>query len=347
MTTLVVYRRKLRDASDVQRQHARFGRRFFGAADRVSTQYRRESLRTTRSLRTLMHGYLRESSDGSAALAANIGAGPAQVLDRLRVMQEQCARIAERVRRRSGCSGNADEPGDGSRAPCDGDTDRKGRQIDLLSDAQHRLTAGREFVRRTRALVDRAVADVHRENVTLRGLLCAACAACVGREAQLNGACTVVDVAARLEKACFALFARLDSAMGSDAASRQTSRGRPGTGQRARDVVTSCLGAVQAQRADTVRRAQDVEYRVNNFHKAVNRLLLAATPTVRVPRPANNVRHGRGPTAVRSRAAATVRGKTPAKKNPTPESTASAAVTADAGTVTMLCPPSIGIIEYE
>lgn len=371
-------RPQLRQTSDVQRQHARFGRRFFGVADRVSTQYRRESLRTTRSLHALMHGYLKESSGGSTvpavdgggggpqsnagrrSLAALDGAGPTQVLDKLRVMQEQCARIAERVRRRSGSPGDIDGPsGGGSRTV---DADRKSRLIDSLSEAHHRLATGREFVRRTRALMDRAVADVQREHSSLRGLLCAACATCVGREAQLNGSCTVVDVAARLERACFALFVRLDKMMqGSDAAAaRRTSRGPPGTGattERAHDVVTLCLRAVQAQRTDTVRQAQDIAYRVDNFHKAVNRLLLATTSTARRPPPARVLRPAsnasRGPAAAvapRPRAAARVRGKTFAsfaRMNPTLESTAAAAVAADTATVTMLCPPSIGIIEYE
>lgn len=262
------------------------GRRFFAVADKFGARYRRESLRTSRSLHTLMAGYLRENSsagDGGPrspvpssahrqSLAALDGAEPGQVLDKLRVMQEQCARIAERVRRRTQCT-----PSDGdllhahsSETACDdgGDSDRL--QDETLTEARLRLATGRDYVEKIRGLIDTAISDVRREQERLRKLLGKTCATCVGRKAQLDRSYTVVEIAGRLERACFALFARLDR-IGAD-----LDRGPTAT-VIAHDVVTSCLRAVQAQRAKAVHRARDVAFRVNDFHKAATRLLLATS----------------------------------------------------------------------
>lgn len=259
------------------------GRRFFAVADKFGARYRRESLRTSRSLHALMAGYVREnasigdgvpnspipSSSNRRSLAALDGAEPEQVLDKLRVMQEQCARIAERVRRRTRCQ-TAD--GELTQRWCPPEaTSRDDRlSVETLAEARHRLAAGRDRAEEMRGLMDRTISEVQREQDRLRKLLCAACAACVGRKAQLDRSYAVLEIAERLERACFALFARLDR-VGAD-----VDRG-PTTTAFTHDVVTSCLRAVQAQRAKAVRRAQDIAFRVNDFRKAATRLLLATS----------------------------------------------------------------------
>lgn len=277
------------------------GRRFFTVADKFSVQYRRESLRTSRSLHAIMSCYLKETSDvdggnrvcskgitaslgpsrrqrSSQGTAVLDGSKPEQVLDKLRVMQEQCARIAERVRRRTiGYSAATDNPirndyyygGGSSHSSTNG-----GSQVDKLSEARTKLAAAMEYLQIIRALKDKAVLFVRRERADLRTLLATACDVvfAVGDKptVQPNDLSydTVVDIAGRLERACFALFARLDKAAetGGEIASK--------------DVVASCLHAVQMHRADTIRQAQDIAYRVDDFHKATTRLLLAtAAPT--------------------------------------------------------------------
>lgn len=267
------------------------GRRFFTVADRLGARYRRESLRTSRSLQTLIDRYLREnactgdsgpkspipSSPSSSSyrwsLAVLDGAEPEQVLEKLRVMQEQCARIAERVRRRTRCrtadsdltrqrhseAGGISNGGDDNRPP-----------VETLAEARHRLATGRDYVEKIRESMDRTISQVQCEQDRLRKLLCATCATCVGKKAQLDRSYTVVEIAERLERACFALFARLDR-IGADVGRGPTAMAFT------HDVVTSCLRAVQAQHTKAVRRARDIEFRVNDFRKAATRLLLATS----------------------------------------------------------------------
>lgn len=376
------------------------GRRFFAVADKFSVQHRRESLRTSRSLLAIMSGYLRETSDdgdGNSACSKGItpplgssrrrrslrgtavldGVKPEQVLDKLRVIQEQCGRIAERVRRRTvRCSdaktddavrNDNDESGVGS--SCSSAND--GLKLDVLAEARQRLAAGLEYLQTIRALKDKAVSAVRRERVALRALLCAACNVVCPAGNKLTArpsesSCTVVEIAARLERACFALFARLDKAAKAG-----------GSGSAGRDVVASCLRVVQARRADDIRRARDVARRVDDFHKATSRLLMAtAAPTKRLGetgrsarcRPPVVVHSKRSMAASRSkglqsptrRVLASARRTPPSGKIPTvPSSSAvsppakgvdgQSAATADRDvmTITMLCPPTIGIIEYE
>lgn len=387
----------------------RFGRRFYTAADNLSARQRRESLRTTRSLHTLMAGYLRETSGGGDAQTADRrnapsrrrsspvspldGAGPERVLDKLRVMQEQCARIAERVRRRSARGGvrPGTVAGGTARPRAQGDCDGGGGggghaawQSDMVAEARQRLTAGRQYVAELRALTDRAVAEAGREQLALRRLLCKTCAACAGGKTLFGGFCggdggggggdgagndSVVQIAGRLERACFALFARLDR-MGAGPAADQSQKSRPcdrGT-THAYDVVTSCLLAVQAHRMRTVHQSRDIEHRVHNFHKAVSRLLLA---TSAVPdddrsrrggrRIARSPGHKASPGRRRDKAASATRKLTPRKAHEKqsfvsavsspkaiPPAVADAAVeSTTVATVKILCPPSIGVIEYE
>lgn len=365
------------------------GRRFFVVADKFSVQHRRESLRTSRSLLAIMSGYLKETSDdgdgdGNSSCSKGIttpvgpsrrrrslrgtavldGAKPAQVLDRLRVMQEQCGRIAERVRRRTVKNSdtttddavsnkNDNSAGDSS---CSSTND--GLKLDVLSELRQRLAAGLEYLQTIRALKDKAVAAVRRERVALRALLCTACNAVCSAGNKLTvqpneSSCTVVEIAARLERTCFALFARLDKAAKVG-----------GCGTADRDVVATCLHVVQARRADDIRRARDVACRVNDFYKATSRLLLAtAAPTKRL---GETVRPGRcrRPVVVRcKRSMAASQGKVqspPSGKIPTVPSSPAVSLPAegidgqtastadhDVTTITMLCPPAIGVIEYE
>lgn len=345
------------------------GRRFFAVADKFSSQYRRESLRTSRSLHALMAGYLRETSgvSGTAAkdqawttshrrsLATLDGAGPEQVLDKLRVMQEQCARIAERVRRRTGGSGG-EERGRRSGQPDRHDGDKR-RQADLLSDARDRLVAGREYVQTIRGLMDRAVADVQRDQHELRKALGSTCAACIGTQAtQLQDrSLTVVEMAGRLENACFALFSRLDRT--GTAVRRRDDLDHRTAPATANDVVTLCLRTVQTNRANTVRRAHDVAFRVNDFRKAVNRLLLATSTATSVRRRKSKVSpelensaESRIPRPALGRlldnmTAVALPPHSSPKNTSASESTAAAPT--DTVAVTMLCPPSIGIVKYE
>lgn len=335
------------------------GRRFFAAADKVSTRYRRESLRTTRSLHALMVGYLREtaasacvapdtvtgksaadvarSSTHRRSLAVLDGIGPERVLDELRVMQEQCARIAERVRRRSAAGGapNADAR----------DADDKRGRHDLLSDARDRLAAGRDYVKTLRDLTDRAVAELQRDQLELRKLLFRTCASCTGQRVAVpsrDRSDTVVEIAGRLERACFALFSRLDRA-GAD--------GRRPEATSSHDVVTLCLRAVQTRRTNDARQARDVAHRVNDFRKAVGRLLLAvsvtngiglaATGNAGEVAPKRQDAADRVPDRTRSRTKRPDNARTPIVP-PLPRD-----VSTDAATVTMLCPPSIDIVGYK
>lgn len=279
-------RQQFRQAGDTRRRSAANagGRRFLAVADRLSARYRRESLRTSRSLHALMAGHVREnagtghggpnspipSSSYRRSLAALEGAEPEQVLDKLRVMQEQCARIAERVRRRSRCQTADGDPTGRRRSPeAAGGDDRL--PVETPAEAHRRLAAGRDRVAEMRGSMDRTVSEVRRRQDRLRRLLCAACATCVGRRAQLDRSYAVLEIAERLERACFALFARLDR-VGAD-----VDRGPTAKAFVTYDVVTSCLRAVQARRARAVRRARDIAFRVNDFRKAATRLLSATS----------------------------------------------------------------------
>lgn len=333
-----------------QRPAAAAQRRFFAVADGFGAAHRRESLRTSRSLHVLMAGYLRETAPKSAvsspgrrrSLALLDAAEPARVLDELRVVQERCARIAERVRRRTGTADDRALPCRGPRA---GDVDERPRQAGALCAARARLAAGLEYADRVRRLTDAAVSDVGRGRRELHALLCDACATCTGSDARQDG--TALDAAGRLERACFALFARLD---------------RAGTrwdddADATRDVMTSCLRAVQTRRANAARRARDVAYRVDDFHKAVGRLLVAATPIAprksgRAAAPddrSSRARDGKRESATADvktcggalRAARVVRGTTlvaPTSKTNVNET--------DVVPVTPLCPPSINAVEF-
>lgn len=272
-------------------------RRFFAAADKFSAQYRRESLRTSRSLHTLMAGYLRETATAPSAGGCTVPGGggkshsyrqalatldraePEQVLVKLRVMQEQCAWIAERVRRRTESSlCAAADGGDRNAAAADDGVDIKRLQVDLLSEAHRRLATGRDYLHRIRQLMDRAILDVERDQTELRKLLFETCSVCIGRKMQMDTVSyTMVEVAGLLERSCFALFSRLDRTVDdSQQRNRSCADGAP-VQTATHDVVTLCLRAVQTHRMNTVRQACDTARRVDNFCKAVTRLLLATT----------------------------------------------------------------------
>lgn len=359
---------------------AKHGRRFFALADHVGTQYRRESLRTSRSLHRLMSGYLKESLSGSPSPSRDgwtpsdvlQDAEPEQVLDKLRVMQEQCARIAERVRRRT-TTGRTEQhtpETSGGKRP----------QSEVLLEAQRAVMAGQQYLNRIRRLMEFAIGEVEREQIALRRLLCSTCATCVGKRAPLRyGSSAVTEIAGQLERACFTLFARLDRAGALDPRrtpdrTEKTHAKRRGTASH--DVVTLCLRAVREHRVNAVRSIQDTERRVGDFRKAVARLLLAATPrsdlvdanrrhsgrasarTTHDKRktltPPNRVIEAGGrwrPSTMRSLSYKTT--ATPLKSSlrtkyynygdgGTTESTVAVPTT-----VTMLCPPSIGTIQYE
>jgi len=144
-------------------------------------------------------------------------------------------------------------------------------------------------------------------------------------------------------------------------------------GTAAHDVVTLCLRVVREHRVNAVRSIQDTERRIDDFRKAVARLLLAAMPrsdadrrqsgraVVRTP-------HGKRITSTPPNQVTGVGGqRRPLTKRPlsnkpmitSPKSllrtkyynyghggTTESVVTIPT-TVTMLCPPSIGAIQYE
>jgi len=325
------------------------GRRFFAAADKVSTQYRRESLRTTRSLHALTVGYLRETAAAAAAaddatderssghrrsLAVLDGIGPERVLGELRVVQEQCARIAERVRRRADAGGAPKTDA--------GDKHGAGRH-DLLSDARDKLAAGRQYAETLRALTDRAVDESRRDRLDLRKLLLRTCALCTGQRAAVppqRRSDSVVEIAGRLERACFALFARLDRA-GADGRRREATS--------TRDVVTLCLRAVQTRRTNDARQARDVAHRVNDFRKAVGRLLLAVSVTGRIGRAATRNAGDVAPKGqgASNRTRARIKQRPDIARTPSPPRNVSAVDSMDAATVIVMCPPSIDIVEYK
>lgn len=340
------------------------GRRFFAAADRLGTQYRRESLRTSRSLLTLMSGYLRETSSSGGQLVLD-GAEPVQVLDKLRVMQEQCARIAERVRRRTTVGQRqmlvTGDGGNGGKLP----------QTNVLSEAQRTVTTGREYLGRVRRLMDTAVGELEREQVALRRLLCTACATCVGKRAPLRyNSAAVTEIAGRLERACFSLFARLERVgtqgprPASDPAEIARAKTRDHRGPAAHDVVTLCLRAVHENRVNAVRTIRDTERRVTDFRKAVARLLLAAAP--RANSTTDTGRHRSGQ-VVRPSHSSNRKTSAPSQRVAVDKTAAESTVpsllqtkyynysrgamaefaVAVPTTVTMLCPPSIGVIQYE
>jgi len=351
------------------------GRRFFALADHVGTQYRRESLRTSRSLNRLMSGYLREKSvgspspsrDGRMSLDVLDDAEPVQVLDKLRVMQEQCARIVERVRRRTTTGQAEQHPPETSGG--------KRSQTDVLLDAQRTVTAGEEYLNRIRRLMETAISEVEREQITLRRLLCKTCATCVGKRAPLRyGSSAVTEIAGRLERACFTLFARLDRA-GAPVPPRTPDRPETSAAQADRqdtaghDVVTLCLRAVREHRVNAVRSIQDTEHRVGDFRKAVARLLLAAMPRNDLAADGNRrhserprTPHGKLKTSKSPNQMTNARDRwRPPTTRPLSNKTAVASPKyynyGNCGTtessvavptkVTMLCPPSIGTIQYE
>lgn len=321
-------------------------RRFFAVADEFGARYRRESLRTSRSLRVLATGFLRDVTPGpqrarqrSSATAVLDGAGPERVLDRLSDMQAQCARIAERVRKRDGCA-VVRRPAAIAAVAVD---------ASALAEARRLEAEGREYLRTVRSLADAACAEVHRRDARLRRLLCDACAACTGRR-DARPADTATAVAGRLERACFTLFARLDEAHGSNARpqqAREPGRWTETCRAPATTVVALCLRAVQTNRRDAMRRAHDVAVRVQDFRKAVVRLLSATTAT------AAAATHGSAATDDRRRVSRTPSdGRRSAvsvvpstKKNSAVKSPAAALT--EVAAVTFLCPPSFGAVEYK
>lgn len=349
-------------------------RRFFAIADRVGAQNRRESLRTTRSLHALMVGYLRETTSAGGggggggdkatavvrpphqrgrSIAVLDGAGPERVLDKLRAVQEQGARIAERVRRRAGPSlpGGVASAGDDKR-----------RQSDALCVARDRVSAGREYANTVRGYAGKAAAaaaalDARPERLELRGRLLRACEACEPRDARPQRAGeSTVEIAARLERACFELFGRLDR-VGADARRRHA---RSGARSEVGDVVAVCLRAVRKRRADAARQARDVARRVNDFRKAVNRLLSAASPVRTVGRhKARNAVTGQPAQArpsiktdgktppIQTRPSIKTDGKAPPIATRCSRKVSTAESAAISANVTLLCPPSIRIVEYE
>lgn len=373
----------------------RFGRRFYTAADNLSARNRRESLRTSRSLHTLMAGYFRETfGGGDTQIPRKIphrrsssvlldGAGPERVLNKLRVMQEQCARIAERVRRRMARGGMdaVEEVTEGvqplqlSVVQDDRDGKHAVWQSDLLIEARQRLTAGHQYVAELRMLMNRTVMREGLEQLSLCKLLSKTCAACVGGKAQFDdsdsgGNHSVVHIAGRLERACFILFARLDR-MGAAGLAAPSQQQQPHDRRvaHAHDVVASCLLAVQAHRMRTVHQARDIERRVHNFHKAVNRLLLATSAAsgpgandnrFRRDHPVSRLSH-KTSSGRQDKATSTAGKPMPRKaQKKTFISTVSSPKTipavvdivttaelTSAATVKIVCPPSIGIIEYE
>ncbi|XP_016662066.1 uncharacterized protein LOC107884458 [Acyrthosiphon pisum] len=363
---------------------AKQGRRFFALADHVGTQYRRESLRTSRSLHRLMSGYLKETSsgspspsrDGRTSLNVLDDAEPVQVLDKLRVMQEQCARIAERVRRRTTTGRTEQHPPETSGG--------KRPQTDVLLEAQRTLMAGQQYLSRIRRLMELAIGEVEREQIALRRLLCATCATCVGKRAPLRyGSSAVTEIAGRLERACFALFARLDKAgaPGPRSTPDRTDQAHANSqGTATHDVVTLCLRAVREHRVNAVRSIQDTERRVGDFRKAVARLLLAATPRSDLAgaaadtyrrhsgRASARSTHGKRKTSTPPNQMTEAGGRrwpptTRTLSNKTTVMSPKSSLRTkyynygDGGTteftvavpttVTMLCPPSIGTIQYE
>lgn len=322
---------------------ARTGR-FFAAADRVGAQHRRESLRTARSLHALTVGYFRETAaaagtgarsatDDRAAVPLD-GCRPERVLDELRVVQEQCARIAERVRRRS-----AGPRVDGHAPPLQ---HADGRERGLLDDARARLAAGREYVNALRTLANREVAAPERDR--LRKLVLRTYASCAGTRTaprDLPDGATVVEIAGRLERACFALFARLDRAA-ADGRRRSTDCAN-------RDVVGQCLRAVQTRRADDARRARVAADRVDDFCKSVGRLLLATSTVGHSTTGGDASKRARRSRLQPDRKCAAVVVRAPSSHRDartTAESDAAAA--ADTATVIVLCPPSIdAAVQYE
>lgn len=361
---------------------AKQGRRFFALADHVGTQYRRESLRTSRSLHRLMSGYLRETSPGSPSpsrdglMSTDVldDAEPVQVLDKLRIMQEQCARIAERVRRRTTTGSSEQHPPDTSGG--------KRPQADVLSEAQRTVAAGQQYLSRIRQLMETAIVEMEREQIALRRLLCATCATCVGKRAPLRyGSSAVTEIAGCLERACFTLFARLDRA-GAPAPKTTVDRAETSATRdtATHDVVTLCLRAVREHRVNAVRSIQDTERRIGDFRKAVARLLLAATPRsvlANVTADADRRQSGRAVartphdkriTSTPSNQVTDVGGRRrPPTMRPLSNKTTIASqksllrtkyynygnggttesVVTVPTTVTMLCPPSIGTIQYE
>lgn len=357
------------------------GRRFFALADHVGTQYRRESLRTSRSLHRLMSGYLKEtlsgspspSRDGRTSSDVLQDAEPEQVLDKLRVMQEQCARIAERVRRRT-TTGQTEQhtpETSGGKRP----------QTEVLLEAQRAVTAGQQYLNRIRRLMELAIGEVEREQIALRRLLCATCSTCVGKRAPLRyGSSAVTEIAGQLERACFMLFARLDRAGALDPRRTPDRTEKAHTkrwGTASHDVVTLCLRAVREHRMNAVRSIQDTERRVGDFRKAVARLLLAATPRSDLAdadrrhsgRSSARTTHGKRKTSTPPNRVTEAGGRwRPPTMRPLSYKTAVTPLTktslrtkyynyGDGGTiestvvlpttVTMLCPPSIGTIQYE
>lgn len=268
---------------------AKSGRRFFAVADKFGAQYRRESLRTSRSLRTLMTGYLRETSASGNSDSVRESsssrprssmtkildrAEPERVLEKLRVMQEQCARIAERVRRRTGYPIAASPVAIPRVVDENRDRGDNGRPLsDLLSEARHRLAAGREYLRNIRELTGRAAADLRSDQTELRKILCRTCVVCTGCKLQPNdnASHTVLEITGQLERACFNLFARLDRTCSTDDDSIRS------CGVHRLDAVTLCLRTVQMRRTNAIRRAHEVAYRVKDFHKSVTRLLVATS----------------------------------------------------------------------
>lgn len=340
------------------------GRRFFTVADEFSARYRRESLRTCRSLHLLATGFLHEAEGGvtprrrrSSATVLE-GARPERVLNKLRNMQAQCARIAERVRRRTGCeppvAGLASGP-TGDHRPRD--------SADSLAEAHRKAAEGREYVRKIRELAERAADEMQRENQELRRLLDNTFVMiCVGgsktHPTTVDGPtrCTIVETAGRLESACFELFARLDAVQASDVMQRRRSDG-DGRGlvvRPAATVVALCLRTVQTNRRNAVQRSRDIADRVNNFRKAATRLLLA-TANLNTGDRAIVTRGHRRTSAGAGWPETAAFAKTAAGRNNTREKTyggprskkniSTAESAADVATVTILCPPSIGTVD--
>ncbi|XP_050545003.1 uncharacterized protein LOC126907628 isoform X2 [Daktulosphaira vitifoliae] len=252
-------------------------RRFHAVADR----YRRVSLRSSKSLRSLVAvgNLLREKqlrqrqSSGEDPLLIAIEKGKDgsaavnQVWNVLDGVQRQCTRIAERVRWQSS-SENTNLHLSKFKSVKEQPEDISESTIVKLENTRNAVEAGKSYIDNLRhtATVSRRLLECESiEEKELRQILFSTCKRCGCSPSSSSSVTFLKDMIARLEVACFSLFAQLDEVGSND------------NGM----VVETCLSKVQRQRKKEEKYKADSIKRLDNFRKAASRLMVVLEPRVK------------------------------------------------------------------
>ncbi|XP_050421365.1 uncharacterized protein LOC126833847 [Adelges cooleyi] len=313
--------------SVVQKKQPRGGdgsSRFFAVAD----LYRRESLRASRSLRSLVAGR-RPTEDDQDPLLVSMqrdgGESTAmdRVLNELHGVQLRCARIAERVRWRKDTDGAFERTTDTRNTMEKKQLSAPESAEVTLATVRNAVEAGRSYIdrlRRTAAVSRWLLEGENTEEEVLRRALFVTCRRCDCAPPASSSTSALKEMTGRLELACFTLFARLDFVGTDDNGA----------------VVESCLRTVRMRRQDEEHRKEDTAHRLDDFRKAAGRLMTALGPSVK---PIDVRPHGQRPIEQKPKIAQKKKATTVTGSFNAPTCGVDEMASSDTAPVVAVCPP--------